>query len=764
MNKAITDGLVFMPAAFEFGLDQWSSGDGTPGSDTYDNAPNAAFVPSDQDFGGCIEMLKTEFDVQKLRYMGQTPLLPGCYLRITARIKAIAGNLPSIRIAGWAAGTNGAHIDGLVEVGPSVTLQSYGNIVEVSAIVGTGTRNGVDMAWGSDAIYGHFGLDLTGPAGGVVRIDDLIIEDISSAFLRDMFDVVDIRDYGAIGDGLTDAALALEAADAAANGRVVLVPAGTYFLDRNVTIDSRIRFEGRVVMPTNRRLSLRKNFDLPTYIEAFKDEQIALEKALQALMNSVDHESLDMGGRRVQIDRPVDVQAAVENRDAYEIRRVLRNGQIEASASSNWDTIVVSSSASYAIQNPTTLSNVANVANIEVGSLIEGNGVGREVYVSDRNISAGTLTLSKPLYGASSSQTYSFKRFKYLIDFIGFERSSRFVLDSLELQCSGRCSGVMLAKGGSIFEIINCTINKPMDRGITSTGTACQGMIIDGCQFLSNETSVRVQDRTTIGLNANANDVKIRNSRVMKFKHFAVLGGTGNLIVGNHWFQGDDEPNGLGIGGMIFTTPNVKTAITGNYIDNNFIEWTNEHDATPEYAAQFSFGGMTVTGNIFTCNDVTKDFNFFVVKPYGAGHFIHGLNLSCNVFKSLNGNITRVEKVDDSFAELNYLRMRNVVIEANTFNSVDEQTQNPVSLKHQQNSDQRSWTIPFAPYLPFGGRARWCEGIVADGPIISGSNNQVFATPYADLNQGSNNDQIRLTWPQACRGNVMITARVDNPQ
>lgn len=35
MNKAITDGITFMPPAFAYGLGQWSSSDGTPGSDTY---------------------------------------------------------------------------------------------------------------------------------------------------------------------------------------------------------------------------------------------------------------------------------------------------------------------------------------------------------------------------------------------------------------------------------------------------------------------------------------------------------------------------------------------------------------------------------------------------------------------------------------------------------------------------------------------------------------------------------------------------------
>ena len=49
MNKAITDGLLLTPAAFAQGLDVYSSGDGTAGSDTYANAINAAFIPADQD-------------------------------------------------------------------------------------------------------------------------------------------------------------------------------------------------------------------------------------------------------------------------------------------------------------------------------------------------------------------------------------------------------------------------------------------------------------------------------------------------------------------------------------------------------------------------------------------------------------------------------------------------------------------------------------------------------------------------------------------
>ena len=143
MNKAITDGLVLMPPAFADGLTVWSSEDGIPGGVTYDTVGTAAVVPGDPDFGGTLELLKTD-TVQKIRYTGETPILPGCYLRVRARVKAVSGPLPSVRIAGWAGQSGGSHVAGLVEAGTSVALTAYGEVVEVSAIVGSGPRTGVD--------------------------------------------------------------------------------------------------------------------------------------------------------------------------------------------------------------------------------------------------------------------------------------------------------------------------------------------------------------------------------------------------------------------------------------------------------------------------------------------------------------------------------------------------------------------------------------------------------------------------------------------
>ena len=760
MNKAITDGVLLMPPAFANGLDQWSSGDGTPGSDTYDGAANAAFVPADQDFAGCLELVKTT-SLQKLRYMGETPLLPGCYLRVTARVKAISGNLPNVRIAGWAGGAGGAHVNGLTEIGSSTTLTNYGDVVEVSAIIGAGNRTGVDMVWGAAPLYGHFGLDLTGPNGGVVRIDDLVVEDITSAFLRDMMNWVDVRDFGAIGDGVANDSAAFEAADSAANGRGVLVSKGTYRLADSVTLHSKMLFEGTVTMPDSAIFSLTGDYDLPTYIDAFGSEEIGFRKALQSLMNNSDHESLDMGGRRIGISAPLDMAQVVNNKNTYAQRRVVRNGQIIASTSTAWDTDEVTSVATYSSADIFKLSNVANIANIAEGSLVEGSGVGREIYVRDVNLGAQEITLSEPLYDAEGTQTFTFKRFKYMIDFSGFDLLTSFSFDSVDFQCSGIASGIMLAKQGVLFHLKDCYFTRPKNRGVSSLGTGCQGMLIDRCHFVSGENGLTTQDRQVIAINGNANDIKIRNNWASQFKHFLVLSGGSGVITGNHFFQGDAVTGGIRSAGIVLQKLNPSTTISGNYIDNCHIEWTNEHDVDPDYTGGFSFSALTVTDNVFLNGLVAPWFSYIVVKPYGQGHSIKGLNVSGNMFKSIGTVIDRVDRVDTTFADINPDGMRDVLFTGNSFNNISVATRNPYTLKHSENTPAATWSVPFAPFLPFGGKTQTILSAVVTERLRNASNGTEYLAPYAEGEKGSNGDNVELYWEKPVRGTVTLTVSVD---
>ncbi|MGB8812907.1 MAG: glycosyl hydrolase family 28-related protein [Paracoccaceae bacterium] len=760
MNKAITDGLVLMPPPFSAGLNQWSREDGTPGSATYAGQPNAALVPSDQDFGGCLELQKLDV-TQKLRSMAEIPIEPGLYLRVTARVKAVAGNLPSVRIAAWAGRINGTNV-AVPSFGPATTLSSYGDVVTITAIIGSGNRQGVDMVWGTEPVFGHFGLDLTGANGGVVRIDDIVIEDVSDVFFSKTIGTVDVRDFGAIGNGVADDSAAFNAADAAANGRTVVVSDGTYKLNSNITFESAVRFEGTVTMPAGIRLSCTRNYNLDTYTAAFGTELEGFRRGLQALFYFSDHVTFDLSGRRVDLTGPIDV-ADVVGLTSFGNRRVLANGQLNALASAEWATTTVTSVATYTASDFSRLTDVANVANVPVGARVIGTGVGREVYVKSKNVAAGTVTLSNPLWGAAGTRTFTFSRYQYMLDFSGFASLNKFEIIDMEIVGNEFASGIMLPLAGITFRVADSVFNKPKDRGITSIGTGCQGMFVDQCQFLSSEQDVVAQSRTSVAINTNANDTKLRDNRVVKFGTFAVIGGISNIIMGNHFFQGDGETNGIRQAGIVFCQTNCATLMSGNYIDNCFIEWANDHDPAPGFLTEFSFGGLTIANNIFICSGVAPSFTWFVVKPRGPGHFINGLNFSGNTFRTVNAAIDRVERIDTTQATMDFSRFRNIEFGGNTFNGISQATLNPVTIEHVQNTAADTWIVDSADYLPFGARARNVTGVVAEGAITTATNVQRFDMPYVQLEQGAQNDQINLRWPVDVKGRMHVTMRCDSP-
>jgi hypothetical protein len=705
-------------------------------------------------------MVKTD-DVQKLRYTGQTDLPRETYLMIKTRVKRMAGGIPAIRIAGHAIDTNDTHVDAVTAYGPTGSLTDLGEIYEVTAIVGPGLRDGVDMVWGALPHYGHFGIDITGPTGAVVRIDDITIEDVSHIFQRDALNIVDVRDYGAIADGVTDNYNAFVAADNAANGRRVIVPTGEYAISQSLSISSHVEFQGTLVMPESAALLLKKSYDLPTYIDAFGDEAEGFKKAFQALLNSSDHDSLDMGGRTVTVSEPIDMQAAVSTRDTFTQRRVIRNGQFYASGRLGWEPTIVQGQASYSINASRDLTNVENIADIEVGSLVEGAGVGREVYVTSKDVSGGSIRLSKPLYDAAGYQLYTFTRHKYLLDFSGFSTLSKLNLQNIEFQCKETANAVMLARVGLIFHMIDCFIKQPKYRGITSIGTGCQGMLIDRCHFVTAEAQTNATDRVSLGLNANNNDVKLRDNWASQFRHFALLAGSNNIITGNHFYQGDGVQGGARLAGIILTKAATSSSIVGNYVDNCFIEWTNEHDETPDFTSGFGFSSLSISGNNFLSGAVAPWFNYILIKPYGTNHGISNLSVTNNNFRSINGSISRVEWADTTYADINRSRLEAILFEGNNFENISRATQNPLIVEHTQSSANSVWTLETNNELPFQSYAKRVTALAPQAQIKTSSNSAYFDIPYTTGQVGSDKDQVKLTFGTLVKGKMAVTVRCD---
>ena len=758
MNKAITQGLVLMPPKFSAVLSLWSSADGRPGDPSYAGNPNAAFVPADQDFEGCLELQKT-VATQKLRCFQQIPFQPGLYLRVTARVKAISGPLPQVRIAAYAANSSGNNITTADQQGPSVSLTTYGQVVTVSAIIASGNRTGVDMTWGTLPVYGHLGLDLTGPTGGVVRIDDIQVEDVTAIFHSEMFDWVDVRDFGAVGDGVTNDWAAFDAADTAAAGKRVVVSPGTYYLATHFTFDNPVVFEGTVVMPASQRLACTRDYNLNTYADAFGSELEGFRRALQVLFYFTDHVSLDLNGRRIELTEPIDV-AALAGLTSFGTRRVLSNGVLTLVQGAAWSTTTVNSVGTYNTSSPNTLSAVSNIAAVPVGARISGTGVGREVYVVSKNVGAATLTLSQPLWGGNATRTFTFSRYKYMLDFSGFTDLSRFELNEIEFILSYEASAVNLPRGGNLTRFDRCTFQSPRDRAITSTSIGCQGIVIESCLFNAGIPNTPLE---IIGFNVNANDAKIRNNRSAFCTHFGVFSGGSHIILGNHIFPSGNGTPTLGRAGLIFTTTNVRSFVVGNYIDHHFIELSNEHSAQPSSTATYTFGGLSITGNLFLASEASPAFRWIIISPKGANQSLVGLTVTGNVFRSSDGGLERVEKVDTSNAMLGTTGFRNVVFANNTFTGIIQETVSPLLIEHVQSTANATWVVDGSDYMPFNGRARNVEAVVLEGPALNASNAVQWVQPYALVEQGTGGQEVHLRWPSAVKGKALVTLRCDNP-
>ncbi|GFE51400.1 hypothetical protein So717_31530 [Roseobacter cerasinus] len=554
MNKAITDGAQLMPPSFADAPGAFADGSGPP--DWQSVGASAKLITDDPDFGVCLEF--DTADLQRLRYMGETPLLPGCYLRVSARLKLMRGPAPSARIAGFAGGPGGQPVADAQTLGPKMQLGADGQITEISAIVGPGTRLGVDMVWGPDALFGHFGVDLTGSDAARVRLDGLRIEDVSATYVSQQIAQVDVRDFGASGDGKSDDSDAFEAADQAAQGRSVLVPEGRYLLGRDLRLTAPFRFVGCVVMPEDASLVLTRQFHLPGYCDAFGEPVLALTKALQALMLPDAPTTLDMKGMTVRLSEPLRLRAP-QGRDVTRAARTLCNGRIQAVPGAGWRHDEASLQVDWDSGAPLVLNPAGSAERVRVGARVSGPGVAPETYVRAKHAPDRVVTLNRPLGGGSGARDLTFTRFRYLLDFSDLPELWHFTLSSLEICGETVASGVMLPATGGYFRLRNCTIRDPRDRGLTSCGEGCNALQLSNCSFLSERRTALPH----LALNANAPGVRIADCRSEGPHEFGHITGGSLLMTGCHVTNTTGHSQtGLTLAG------HAAYLVTGNHFEN----------------------------------------------------------------------------------------------------------------------------------------------------------------------------------------------------
>lgn len=181
MNSFTTFAIDLMPPPFSDGLEDWSRGDGSPESPVYAGSGDARIACGDPDFGTCLELRKTE-PVQRLRYMGEVPVRAGRFVEIAVRLKAMGGPLPMAQIAAVPGGAHGRLIAGLPWDAPARRFGRDGATLGLRAVIGPEPMEGVDLVWDNRAVYAHVGVDLMGQNGGVVRIENISVRDVTTAF------------------------------------------------------------------------------------------------------------------------------------------------------------------------------------------------------------------------------------------------------------------------------------------------------------------------------------------------------------------------------------------------------------------------------------------------------------------------------------------------------------------------------------------------------------------------------------------------------
>ena len=757
MTLDMIGGASIIPHKFIEGLEKWRSDLRNKNAPKLDTFENISINLGGNDDYAKLSLAKNQDSIQ-LVHDEPIPISDTQYLEVKFSVTLLTGVSPSLRVIATPSTQTKSAISGFAQNGPSQELLS-GVTTEISAIIGPGARPGVDLVWTNNSKFLMFGIEIFGANGANLLIDNISITDVSGAFMAVHSGIVDIRDFGGIGDGATDCFDAFATADSLANGRTIYIPEGDFYISKKITIHALLQCKGRIIADKTTPIMLAGRFDLESYIHAFKDDVVAFEKAFQALFMFSDHTTLDMRGRIVTLTKPIRLCELLPDSSKFTKNRVLLNGSLDCSNSPDWNASSVQGKASYDESTASKLlTDVENIEQVEIGSHVHGTGVGREIYVIDKDVIAKTVTLTHELYGANSRQTYTFTRFRFLLDLSEVDWIANFHLMNMEFSCRKTASAIMLSKDGIANKIVHCIIGAPGDRGICSYGFGCNGITIESCQLGSWEWSVPANERRTIGICTHSGDMKIRNNRGVYFRHFMVIARGGHIIMGNHFFAENPDASLERNAGIVFSSGGTKTTFTGNYVDHCWIELGFEHNGGALERGNKNFEGIQILGNIFTGKTVASGSpnHFIVLAPLGENCKIMSMNVCNNMFINYGHLLTKVEGVNESIGTIDWSKTTQLCFENNTFSGFEEETWSPIVRKVSKTSATKTWEFDFQNQLPFNSFARSITSIVGNSDL------NPINMPVAEVERGTNKTKVALLFDTATKGSATITVSANS--
>ncbi len=489
---------------------------------------------------------------------------------------------------------------------------------------------------------------------------------------------------------------------------------GIYVLDKTADEWTQTTLKAPYILSSYRGLKISEFIDTN---DIKVDQKAALSTAMNELRLRGRYYELDLEGRRLGIDGVMDFGAIWEGNNSQGTK-VIKNGWVSALTNTEADrtefTLLVTTHIG---EKEITFPPGSAVT---MGMYITGPGVARESYVVRVDTAAGTAVLNTRAWRSVTEITHRFINFQYMFDFRNVTSLLNFQFKDMVFDALGNISIFNGPKGrdeadkigtggGGTISFSRCIFSRPVDRGITFWTTGGSNLQVDNCQGISNEDKVAPVDRKSVFCTVTTNDVKFRGNYVWQFGHTLVLHGSGNVIVGNHFWQGraprDDESESFETrtASIILTSANNKTNIVGNYIDNSWIELANDNTTAQNWPLG---SGVTITGNQFTTVSKIGTYGFIALAPYKANSTCARISVVGNVFKNVdggqNGQVVPMEKADvlivpqGTQGSIDRSQVSQIYWRSNSYNQVKKSTASELTIEKVVAAGSETSTVGFS--------------------------------------------------------------------
>lgn len=395
----------------------------------------------------------------------------------------------------------------------------------------------------------------------------------ASRSLRDRFsDTINVKDFGAVGDGIADDTAAIQAALASASSsEAVIIPNGVFKITSNVVANCPVVFDGvmSIVSPiVTFKLNAqpivlddyRKIYMGTDWNNQWSNSGVALLRAVEQLFGQNRYHSLDGCGRQILLD--------------FEIK----------------------------IKNFTPVYGLYKYIT-DMYVVLIGDGT-----FGTRDETTGVVT--------ANLQSYAFN-----VESVAANPIYGIIFDKVRINCQKKGNGILFNFDADQESIIQHTnITNPYNMGIKSINTH---LLINTCRITGGEFALPDDDRIVTGIEIGGADSEIINTTVQYCKT-CVLVKTPTCLISNSHFFNDSTNNRAPV--LHVDVDQADMRVTGCYLDNGPV-WIENR--APEPNGYDTAGRSSFQNCVFTSSSAAYgNRSFIAVRPNQIEAIFRGILVS----------------------------------------------------------------------------------------------------------------------------------------